>query len=178
MVTLHVSQNWRCFPLNQRWTFMIREFPPRKSYLENLGSTIFHSLLFAFAFRIALSLETSVVIWLYKERGKNLRETYMKPTSVWRPSLRNSFVHWQFSPQIRISQSDLLWDKSCKISWQCEIAGCLAEERVRPMSCNGPIKITGYLKGESWRFYCSKSSCWLYISEDVPVEMVFLQSTE
>lgn len=61
---------------------MIRKFPLRKSYLENLGSTIFHSLLFAFAFRIALSLETSVVIWLYKERGNNLRETYMKPTSV------------------------------------------------------------------------------------------------
>jgi len=49
---------------------------PRK-----LGEHYF-SLLFAFAFRIALSLETSVVVWLYKERDSNLRETYMKPTSV------------------------------------------------------------------------------------------------
>lgn len=177
MVTLHVSQNWRCFTLNQRWTFMIRMFLLKKSCPENLGSIIFPSLLFAFAFRIALSLETSVVVWLYKERD-NLRETYMKPTSVWRPSLRNSCVHWQFSPQILTSQPDLLWDKSCKISWQCETAGCLAKERARPMSCYGPIKITDNLKGESWRFYWSKSSCWLYISEDFPMETVFLQSNE
>lgn len=138
----------------------------------------YFSLVFAFAFRIAFSLETSVVIWLFKERDSNLKDTYMKPTSVWRPSLRNSFVHWQFSPRILISWSDLLWDKSCKISWQCETAGRLAKERARPTSWNGPIKITDNLKGESWRFYCSKSSCWLYISEDFPMEMVFLQSTE
>lgn len=180
MVTLHVSQNWRCFPLNQRWTVTIKKFLLKKKSrkLENLGSIIFNSLLFDFDFRIALNLETSVLIWFYKERDNNLTETYVKPTSVWRPLLRNSFVHWQLSLQTLASQSYLLWDKSGKISWQCETAGCLAKERARPMSCNGPIKIIDSLKSESWRFYCSKSSCWLYIKDDFPIEMAFLQSAE
>lgn len=76
----------------------------------------------------------------------------MKLTSVWRPSLRNSFVHWQLSPQILIFWSDLLWHKSCKIHWQCEGAGFLPKEWAKLVSCNIPIKITDILKGESGDF--------------------------
>ncbi|KAI1241885.1 hypothetical protein IHE44_0005389, partial [Lamprotornis superbus] len=116
------SQGWRNGKHFKRW-LCTQDVPASRSNLPSSTS---------------LSLKTSVAIWLYKERDNNLRKIYMKPTSSLKTIIEKLiFIFW----------SDLLRDKSCKIPWQCEGAGCLPKEQARLVICNIPIKITDILKG-------------------------------